>query len=87
MHLNPAQQATSIASVQLTLHRVPVEFSCGSARDLSFLLFFLKYSRKRFSETQAEQWWQENRARVYQQYNVRVVDKSTASVDNDIAAN
>jgi hypothetical protein len=44
------------------------------------------YSRKRFSETQAEQWWQENRARVYQQYNVRVVDKSTTSVDNDIAS-
>jgi hypothetical protein len=50
------------------------------------MIYLCNYSRKRFSETQAEQWWQENRARVYQQYNVRVVDKSTTSVDNDIAS-
>lgn len=64
--------------VYITLTALP-----GGARDLKRV----RFSRKRFSETQAEQWWQENRARVYQQYNVRVVDKSTASVDNDIAAN
>jgi Transcription factor regulating root and shoot growth via Pin3 len=40
-------------------------------------------SRKRFSEKQAEQWWQEHRARVYEQYNVRVIDKSTSSITND----
>ncbi|KAG2594231.1 hypothetical protein PVAP13_5NG632300 [Panicum virgatum] len=64
--------------VYITLTALP-----GGARDLKRV----RFSRKRFSETQAEQWWQENRARVYQQYNVRVVDKSTASVDNDIASN
>uniref|UniRef100_A0A0A9DAV5 Uncharacterized protein n=1 Tax=Arundo donax TaxID=35708 RepID=A0A0A9DAV5_ARUDO len=63
--------------VYITLTALP-----GGARDLKRV----RFSRKRFSETQAEQWWQENRARVYQQYNVRMVDKSTASVDNDIAS-
>ncbi|GMN55544.1 hypothetical protein TIFTF001_024664 [Ficus carica] len=34
-------------------------------------------SRKRFSEKQAEQWWAANRSRVYQRFNVHVVDKSS----------
>ncbi|KAL6010052.1 hypothetical protein ACLOJK_000483 [Asimina triloba] len=42
--------------------------------------------RKRFSEKQAEQWWAENRTRVYEQYNVRMVDKSTIGIGNDDAA-
>ena len=32
-------------------------------------------SRRRFSERQAENWWSENRARVFEQYNVRGIDK------------
>lgn len=43
-------------------------------------LFIVECSRKRFSEKQAEQWWAENRARVYEQYNVRMVDKSSVGV-------
>lgn len=42
-------------------------------------------SRKRFSEKQAEQWWAENRARVYEQYNVRMVERSSVGVGNDEA--
>ncbi|KAJ4804786.1 Regulator of chromosome condensation (RCC1) family with FYVE zinc finger domain-containing protein [Rhynchospora pubera] len=60
--------------VYITLTSLP-----GGVRDLKRV----RFSRKRFSEKQAEQWWQENRARVYEQYNVRVVDKSTSSVSND----
>ncbi|XP_024021109.1 PH, RCC1 and FYVE domains-containing protein 1 isoform X2 [Morus notabilis] len=37
----------------------------------------VRFSRKRFSEKQAEQWWAANRSRVYQRFNVHVVDKST----------
>ena len=37
-------------------------------------------SRKRFSEKQAEHWWAENRARVYEQYNVHMIDKSSVGV-------
>ncbi|KAH7836713.1 hypothetical protein Vadar_004648 [Vaccinium darrowii] len=37
----------------------------------------VRFSRKRFSEKQAEQWWAENRARVYERYNVRMIDKSS----------
>ncbi|CAL0307461.1 unnamed protein product [Lupinus luteus] len=37
----------------------------------------VRFSRKRFSEKQAEQWWAENRARIHEQYNVRMIDKST----------
>lgn len=40
-------------------------------------------SRKRFSEKQAEQWWAENRGRVYEQYNVRTVDKSSIGVGSE----
>ncbi|XP_028798507.1 PH, RCC1 and FYVE domains-containing protein 1 [Neltuma alba] len=36
----------------------------------------VRFSRKRFSEKQAEQWWAENRARIYEKYNVRGADKS-----------
>ncbi|KAG0498898.1 hypothetical protein HPP92_003589 [Vanilla planifolia] len=39
----------------------------------------VRFSRKRFSEKQAEQWWAENRARVYAQYNVRMVDRLSAA--------
>lgn len=40
-------------------------------------------SRKRFTEKQAEQWWAENRARVYDQYNVRMIDKSSVGVGSE----
>lgn len=42
------------------------------------LLIFL-CSRRRFGEHQAETWWSENREKVYEKYNVRVSEKSTAS--------
>ncbi|XP_059287446.1 PH, RCC1 and FYVE domains-containing protein 1 isoform X2 [Lycium ferocissimum] len=61
--------------VYITLTSLP-----GGVKDLKRV----RFSRKRFSEKQAEQWWAENRARVYELYNVRVVDKAsigTASVD------
>ncbi|XP_010453304.1 PREDICTED: uncharacterized protein LOC104735251 [Camelina sativa] len=45
----------------------------GGARDLKRV----RFSRKRFSEKQAEQWWADNRGRVYEQYNVRMVDKAS----------
>ncbi|KAI4308171.1 hypothetical protein L6164_031273 [Bauhinia variegata] len=43
----------------------------------------VRFSRKRFSEKQAEQWWAENRARVYEQYNVRMIDKSNVGVGSE----
>lgn len=35
----------------------------------------VRFSRRRFSERQAENWWSENRARVFEQYNVRGLDR------------
>eukprot|EP00250_Pteridium_aquilinum_P019086 c24287_g1_i1 orf=626-3934(+) len=35
----------------------------------------VRFSRKRFSEKQAELWWLENKARVHEQYNVRLVER------------
>ncbi|XP_055814359.1 PH, RCC1 and FYVE domains-containing protein 1-like [Solanum dulcamara] len=61
--------------VYITLTSLP-----GGVKDLKRV----RFSRKRFSEKQAEKWWAENRARVYELYNVRTVDKAsigTASVD------
>ncbi|KAG2390971.1 PH, RCC1 and FYVE domains-containing protein [Vigna angularis] len=43
----------------------------------------VRFSRKRFSEKQAEQWWAENRARVYEQYNVLMIDKSSVGVGSE----
>ncbi|KAG5566324.1 hypothetical protein RHGRI_002056 [Rhododendron griersonianum] len=57
--------------VYITLTSLP-----GGAKDLKRV----RFSRKRFSEKQAEQWWAENRARVYEQYNVRMADKSVVGV-------
>lgn len=36
----------------------------------------VRFSRKRFSERQAEVWWSDNRARVIEKFDVRGVDKS-----------
>lgn len=47
------------------------------------MFIIVKCSRKRFSEKQAEQWWAENRARVYEQYNVRMVDKSSVGIGSE----
>ncbi|KAL0550833.1 hypothetical protein IC582_009898 [Cucumis melo] len=51
----------------------------GGAKDLKRV----RFSRKRFTEKQAEQWWAENRARVYDQYNVRTIDKSSVGVGSE----
>ncbi|XP_022973773.1 PH, RCC1 and FYVE domains-containing protein 1-like [Cucurbita maxima] len=51
----------------------------GGAKDLKRV----RFSRKRFTEKQAEQWWAENRARVYERYNVRVMDKSSIGIGNE----
>ncbi|XP_071736239.1 PH, RCC1 and FYVE domains-containing protein 1-like [Rutidosis leptorrhynchoides] len=60
--------------VYITLTSLP-----GGTKDLKRV----RFSRKRFSEKQAEQWWAENRTRVYEQYNVRMLDKSSMSIPND----
>ncbi|VVA28546.1 PREDICTED: E3 ubiquitin-ligase [Prunus dulcis] len=60
--------------VYITLTSLP-----GGAKDLKRV----RFSRKRFSEKQAEDWWAENRARVHEQYNVRMVDKSSVAVGSE----
>ncbi|XP_047974656.1 PH, RCC1 and FYVE domains-containing protein 1-like [Salvia hispanica] len=42
----------------------------------------VRFSRKRFTEKQAAQWWTENQARVYERYNFRILDKSSAGAGN-----
>ncbi|KAJ8543835.1 hypothetical protein K7X08_025453 [Anisodus acutangulus] len=62
--------------VYITLTSLP-----GGVKDIKRV----RFSRKRFSEKQAEQWWSENRTRVYEQYNVRVGDKSSVgTVSEDL---
>lgn len=39
----------------------------------------VRFSRRRFGEHQAETWWSENREKVYEKYNVRVSERSSAS--------
>lgn len=60
--------------VYITLTSLP-----GGAKDLKRV----RFSRKRFSEKQAELWWAENRTRVYEQYNVRMIDKSSVGVGSE----
>uniref|UniRef100_A0A2N9FN83 BRX domain-containing protein n=1 Tax=Fagus sylvatica TaxID=28930 RepID=A0A2N9FN83_FAGSY len=60
--------------VYITLTSLP-----GGVKDLKRV----RFSRKRFSEKQAEQWWAENRARVYERYNVRMNDKSNVGVGSE----
>ncbi|XP_040991757.1 PH, RCC1 and FYVE domains-containing protein 1-like isoform X1 [Juglans microcarpa x Juglans regia] len=64
--------------VYITLTSLP-----GGAKDLKRV----RFSRKRFSEKEAEQWWAENRARVYEQYNVRMIDRSSVGVGSEDLAN
>ncbi|PHT68625.1 hypothetical protein T459_28112 [Capsicum annuum] len=64
------------SGVYITLTSLP-----GGVKDLKRV----RFSRKRFSEKQAEHWWAENRARVYEQYNVRMGDKSSVgTVSEDL---
>ncbi|XP_024522134.1 PH, RCC1 and FYVE domains-containing protein 1 isoform X2 [Selaginella moellendorffii] len=49
------------AGVYITLALAP-----GGGRDLKRV----RFSRRRFSEKEAEQWWQDNRVRVHQQYSI-----------------
>ncbi|XP_076889679.1 PH, RCC1 and FYVE domains-containing protein 1-like [Bidens hawaiensis] len=60
--------------VYITLTSLP-----GGIKDLKRV----RFSRKRFSEKQAEQWWAENRTRVYEKYNVRMLDKSSVGIPNE----
>ncbi|KAL2557275.1 Regulator of chromosome condensation (RCC1) family with FYVE zinc finger domain [Forsythia ovata] len=60
--------------VYITLTSLP-----GGLKDLKRV----RFSRKRFSEKQAEQWWAENRGRVYEHYNVRMVDKSSVGLGSE----
>uniref|UniRef100_A0A5B7B2F9 Uncharacterized protein n=1 Tax=Davidia involucrata TaxID=16924 RepID=A0A5B7B2F9_DAVIN len=39
----------------------------------------VRFSRRRFVERQAENWWSENREKVYERYNVGGLDKSSVS--------
>ncbi|CAN1316312.1 PH, RCC1 and FYVE domains-containing protein 1 [Linum perenne] len=56
--------------VYITLVLLP-----GGTKDLKRV----RFSRKRFSEKQAEQWWAANRGRVYEQYNVPMEEKPSAA--------
>ncbi|OMO99055.1 Zinc finger, FYVE-type [Corchorus capsularis] len=60
--------------VYITLVALP-----GGIKDLKRV----RFSRKRFSEKQAEQWWAANRARVYQRYNVPLVEKASVGVGRE----
>lgn len=43
----------------------------------------LVYSRKHFSEKEAEIWWEENQRRVYSKYNIKsFVTPSTGKIDH-----
>ncbi|XP_039124891.1 PH, RCC1 and FYVE domains-containing protein 1 isoform X1 [Dioscorea cayenensis subsp. rotundata] len=39
----------------------------------------VRFSRRRFGEHQAETWWSENREKVYEKYNVRGSDRTSAA--------
>ncbi|XP_074284695.1 PH, RCC1 and FYVE domains-containing protein 1-like [Silene latifolia] len=60
--------------VYITLASLP-----GGGKDLQRV----RFSRKRFSEKEAEQWWSTNRDRVYQQYDVPMADKAGIGVGKD----
>ncbi|KAF5733632.1 putative Ran GTPase binding protein [Tripterygium wilfordii] len=60
--------------VYITLVALP-----GGGKDLKRV----RFSRRRFSEKQAEQWWAVNRARVYQQYNVPMVEKAGLGIGKE----
>ncbi|XP_039118003.1 PH, RCC1 and FYVE domains-containing protein 1-like isoform X2 [Dioscorea cayenensis subsp. rotundata] len=60
--------------VYITLTSLP-----GGGKDLKRV----RFSRKRFTEKQAEQWWAENRSRVYVKYNMQTIDRAATSVGND----
>ncbi|KAB1224986.1 Ultraviolet-B receptor UVR8 [Morella rubra] len=60
--------------VYVTLLSLP-----GGVKDLKRV----RFSRKRFSEKEAEQWWALNRVRVYQHYNIPMVDKPSFTMGRE----
>ncbi|KAI5078192.1 hypothetical protein GOP47_0008016 [Adiantum capillus-veneris] len=73
--MNKSEQGTAAEWVdqdELGVYVTLVVLPNGS-RDLRRV----RFSRRRFTEKQAELWWTENRARVFEKYNVKSMDKST----------
>lgn len=80
----PRSPALSVSSHQVEAEWIEqyepgVYITLVALRDGTRDLKRVRFSRRRFGEHQAETWWSENREKVYERYNVRGLDKSSAS--------
>lgn len=80
----PRSPALSVSSNQVEAEWIEqyepgVYITLVALRDGTRDLKRVRFSRRRFGEHQAETWWSENREKVYERYNVRGLDKSSAS--------
>lgn len=82
--MRPRSLALSVSSNQVEAewieqYETGVYITLVALRDGTRDLKRVRFSRRRFGEHQAETWWSENREKVYERYNVRGLDKSSAS--------
>ncbi|XP_020589860.1 uncharacterized protein LOC110031136 isoform X2 [Phalaenopsis equestris] len=57
-----------------------VHLTLIALRDGSRELKRVRFSRSRFGEQQAETWWSEHRHKVYEKYNIRVLERSSLAL-------
>ncbi|XP_023520941.1 PH, RCC1 and FYVE domains-containing protein 1 isoform X1 [Cucurbita pepo subsp. pepo] len=71
--------ATQVEAEWIEQYEPGVYITLVALRDGTRDLKRVRFSRRRFGEHQAENWWSENREKVYERYNVRNSDKSSVS--------
>ncbi|XP_022938703.1 PH, RCC1 and FYVE domains-containing protein 1-like [Cucurbita moschata] len=71
--------ATQVEAEWIEQYEPGVYITLVALRDGTRDLKRVRFSRRRFGEHQAENWWSENREKVYERYNVRSSDKSSVS--------
>uniref|UniRef100_A0A9I9CTZ0 Uncharacterized protein n=1 Tax=Cucumis melo TaxID=3656 RepID=A0A9I9CTZ0_CUCME len=76
---SPVVNATQVEAEWIEQYEPGVYITLVALRDGTRDLKRVRFSRRRFGEHQAENWWSENREKVYERYNVRNSDKSSVS--------
>ncbi|XP_022989758.1 PH, RCC1 and FYVE domains-containing protein 1-like [Cucurbita maxima] len=71
--------ATQVEAEWIEQYEPGVYITLVALRDSTRDLKRVRFSRRRFGEHQAENWWSENREKVYERYNVQNSDKSSVS--------
>ncbi|PKU77324.1 PH, RCC1 and FYVE domains-containing protein 1 [Dendrobium catenatum] len=76
---SPTSTFNQVEAEWIEQYEPGVYITLTALRDGTRDLKRVRFSRRRFGEQQAEEWWSENREKVYEKYNVRGSDKPSST--------